>query len=86
MASAENIGSEEEVNIRSLRHSSIINEASDLASIKEVSDRRKDIINYLQNGALPSEKKSVVHLRMKAGRFTMVNGMLYKRGFTHCLS
>jgi hypothetical protein len=82
MASAENIGSEEEVNIRSLRHSSIIDEASDVASIEEVSDWRKEIINYLQNGALPSEKKSAVQLKMKAGRFTMVNGMLYKRGFT----
>jgi ribonuclease HI len=82
MASAENIGAEEEVNIRSLRHSSIIDEASDVASIEEVSDWRKEIINYLHNGALPSEKKFAVQLKMKAGRFTMVNGTLYKRGFT----
>jgi hypothetical protein len=74
MASAENAESEEnEVSIRSLRHSSIFEEASDW---------RKEIINYLQNGALPSEKKSAIQLRMKAGRFTMVNGVLYKRGFT----
>jgi hypothetical protein len=36
----------------------------------------------LENGILPSEKKLVIPLTMKAGRFTMVNGTLYKRGFT----
>jgi hypothetical protein len=53
-----------------------------VSSVEEVSDWRKEIIKYLQNGSLPSEKKSAIQLRMKAGRFTMVNGMLYKRGFT----
>jgi hypothetical protein len=73
---------EDREHIGSLRHSSISNQALELASIEEVSDWRKEIIDYLQGGALPSEKKSAVHLRMKAGRFTIVNGMLYKRGFT----
>jgi hypothetical protein len=86
MASAENAESEQnEASIRSLRRSSIFEEASDvsrIASIEEASDWRKEIINYLQNGALPSEKKSAIQLRMKAGRFVMVNGVLYKRGFT----
>jgi hypothetical protein len=36
----------------------------------------------LQEGTLPSEKKFAMRLRMRAGRFTMVNGLLYKRGFT----
>jgi hypothetical protein len=31
---------------------------------------------------LPSKKRSAVQLKMKAGRFTILNGMLYKRGFT----
>jgi hypothetical protein len=31
---------------------------------------------------LPSEKRFAVQLKMKAGRFTIVNAMLYKRGFT----
>lgn len=69
-------------NIQSLRHSSISDEASAVASIEEVSDWRKEIIDYLQNGTQPSEKNYAVRLRMKAGRFTMVNGSLYKRGFT----
>jgi hypothetical protein len=83
MASTENTKIEnDKVNIPVLRHSSITDEASGVASTKEVSDWRKDIINYLQNGALPSERKSAMQLRMRAGRFTMVNGTLYKRGFT----
>jgi hypothetical protein len=86
MPSAENAESKEnEASIQSLRHSSIFEKASDvprIASIKEASDWRNEIINNLQNGALPSEKKSAIQLRMKAGRFAMVNGTLYKRGFT----
>jgi ribonuclease HI len=81
MASAENTKTEENrENIRSLRHSSISNEASTVTSIEEVSDWRKEIIDYLQNGTVPSEKRSAIQLRMKAGRFTMVNETLYKRG------
>jgi hypothetical protein len=83
MASAENTETEEDKeSIQSLIHSSISDEASVVTSIEEVSDWRKEIVDYLQNGALPSEKKSAMQLRMKAGRFTMVNGTLYKRGFT----
>jgi hypothetical protein len=84
MASAEERGVEKDKeNIRSLRHSSISEDASDIvSSVEEVSDWRSEIIKYLENGFLRSEKKSIMQLRMKAGRFTMVNGMLYKRGFT----
>jgi hypothetical protein len=87
MASAENTETEEDrESIQSLIHSSISNEASVVTSIEEVSDWRKEIIDYLQNGALPSKKKSAMQLRMKAGRFMMVNGMLYKRGFALSLT
>jgi hypothetical protein len=91
MASAERAESDEnERSIRILRHSSISEEASDVGasdasrilSIEEASDWRQETISYLQNGTLPSEKKSVMQLRMRAGRFTMVNGLLYKKGFT----
>jgi hypothetical protein len=36
---------------------------------------------YLDREVLPSAKKSVVQLKTKAARFTMLNGTLYKRGF-----
>jgi hypothetical protein len=83
IASFENTEIEENrESIRSIRHSSISDEASAVTSVEEVSDWRKEIIDYLQNGTIPSEKRSAIQLRMKAGRFTMVNETLYKRGFT----
>jgi hypothetical protein len=68
--------------IQSLTHSSIFDQASKLVLVKEVSNWRRELIDYLENGTQPSKKKYVVQLRMKAGRFTMVNEALYKRGFT----
>jgi hypothetical protein len=53
-----------------------------LGTIEEVSDWRRELIDYLENGTLPSERRSAVQLKMKAGRFTIVNGTLYKRIFT----
>ena len=83
MASTENTELEEgQEPIQTLTHSSISDQASKLAVIKDVSDWRKAIINYLENGTLPTEKKSVVQLKIKAGRFAMLNGTLYKKGFT----
>jgi hypothetical protein len=64
MASAETVESDEnERTIRILRHSSIFEEASDeprISSIEEASDWRQEIIGYLQEGTLPSEKKSAM--------------------------
>jgi hypothetical protein len=68
--------------IRSLTHSLISDQASELAMIEEVSDWRRELIDYLENGIQPAEMRSAMKLRMKAGRFTIVNGTLYKRGFT----
>jgi ribonuclease HI len=84
MASAEERGvGEDNENTRSLSHSSISDDASDIvSSVEKDSDWRSEIIKYLENGSLPSEKKAAIQLRMKAGRFTMINGKLYKRGFT----
>jgi ribonuclease HI len=68
-----------------LRHPSIFEEASNapqISPIKEASNWRQEIFSYLQNGILPSEKKSAMRLKIKAGRFTILNGLLYKRGFT----
>jgi hypothetical protein len=62
--------------IRSLRHPSIFEEALNVSriwSIEEASYWRQEIFSYLQDGTLPSEKKSAMQLRMRAGRFTIVN-------------
>jgi ribonuclease HI len=71
--------------IPTLRHPSIFEEASkalQVSPIEEASDWRQEIFSYLQDGILPSDKKSAIRLKMKAGRFTILNGLLYKRGFT----
>ena len=83
MAFAENTKLEEgREPIQNLTHSLISDQASELTVIKEVSDWRKELIDYLENGTLPTEKKSAVQLKMKAGRLTVLNETLYKRGFT----
>ena len=83
MASAENVEIEEgREPIWNQTHSSIFNHASKLVVIEEVSYWRKEIIDYLEKGSLPPKKWPAVQLRMKAGRFTMVNGRSI-RGASH---
>jgi hypothetical protein len=60
MASVENTKIEEgREPIRSLTYPSIFDKASELATIEEVSDWRRELIHYLENGTLPLERKSV---------------------------
>lgn len=40
-----------------------------------------ELIEYLEKGTLPSNKKKAVQLQTKVARFTLVNGTLYKRGY-----
>jgi ribonuclease HI len=83
IASTENWDAEEDrENVRSLTHPSISDQVLESAVIEEVSDWRKELIDYLTNGVLSAEKKYAVQLKMRAGRFTMLNGALYRRGFT----
>jgi ribonuclease HI len=86
MASTETEESDENNKVNAtLRHPSIFEEASNalqVSPIEEASDWRQEIFSYLQDGILPSEKKPAMRLKMKEGRFTILNGLLYKRGFT----
>ncbi|GKV32500.1 hypothetical protein SLEP1_g41100 [Rubroshorea leprosula] len=40
------------------------------------------IISFLQDGILPEDKKEAMRLRKKASRYTLVEGVLYKRSFS----
>ncbi|XP_062093986.1 uncharacterized protein LOC133800018 [Humulus lupulus] len=40
------------------------------------------IINYLKDGALPTDRKEAPRLVYKVARYTLVDGILYKRGFS----
>ena len=59
-----------------MTYPSIFDKVSKLATIEEVSDWRRELIDYLENGTLSFERKYAIQLRIKAGRFTMVNGTL----------
>ena len=40
------------------------------------------IIQYLKDGQLPEDKKKARLLRLKAARYTLYDGQLYRRGFS----
>ncbi|XP_059441973.1 uncharacterized protein LOC132174316 [Corylus avellana] len=46
-----------------------------------VSEWQRSIREYLEQGTLPSDKKAATQIKIKAARFTIINGVLYKRGF-----
>jgi ribonuclease HI len=62
----ENVDIEEDREpIRNLTHSSISGQALELEVIEEVSDWRKKLIDYMEKGVLPTEKKSAVQLKIR---------------------
>ena len=40
------------------------------------------IISYLKDGMLPNKKEVARKLKVQAAHFVLVNGVLYKRGFS----
>lgn len=49
-----------------------------------------DVIKYLKDGGLPNDKIQSHKIRLQLARYTMVGGVLYRRGYSHpllkCLS
>ncbi|XP_062176123.1 uncharacterized protein LOC133881194 [Alnus glutinosa] len=49
-----------------------------------------DVIRYLRSGELPSHREQAHKVKLRAARYTMVDDMLYRRGYSHpllkCLS
>ncbi|XP_043705383.1 uncharacterized protein LOC122655236 [Telopea speciosissima] len=39
------------------------------------------IVNYLQKGTLPADREEAKKVRMRAARYTMIGGILYKKAF-----
>ncbi|XP_059461845.1 uncharacterized protein LOC132190823 [Corylus avellana] len=75
----ESIGEFEEI-IQTLSQPTIA-EAVSVSIAKAVPDWQEEVVEYLEKGIFPAGKKSAIQLRKKAARFSMVNGILYKRGF-----
>lgn len=40
------------------------------------------IISYIRDGVLPADKLQVRKIRTQASRYTIVDGVLYRRGYT----
>ena len=40
------------------------------------------IISYIRDGVLPTDKKQAKRLKCRAARYTLLDGVLYRRGFT----
>ena len=40
------------------------------------------ILNYIKDGSLPSDKKEARSIIYKATHYTIIDGVLYKRGFS----
>ena len=40
------------------------------------------ILNYLRDGSLPPERKEAKSIIYKAANYTIIDGVLYKRGFS----
>ncbi|XP_059450836.1 uncharacterized protein LOC132181606 [Corylus avellana] len=71
---------EAETPIQILLQSSITETVS-VSTAETIPDWQLEIVEYLERGVLPSDKKLATRLKIRAGRFTMVNGILYKRSF-----
>ncbi|XP_059451083.1 uncharacterized protein LOC132181869 [Corylus avellana] len=80
IASTANGEIEAETPIQILPQSSVTEMVS-VSTVETIPDWQLEIVEYLERGVLPSDKKLATRLKVRAERFTMVNEILYKRGF-----
>ncbi|XP_059428650.1 uncharacterized protein LOC132162426 [Corylus avellana] len=66
--------------IQILQQPAIAKEVTVLA-IEIMPSWAEEIIGYLEKGVLPGDKRKVVQLKRKSARFTILSGVLFKRGF-----
>ena len=41
------------------------------------------IIAYIRDGTLPADKRQARKLRLQVARYTLIDGVLYRRGYTY---
>ncbi|XP_059434486.1 uncharacterized protein LOC132167505 [Corylus avellana] len=80
IASAANGEIEDETPVQILPQSSIIETVS-VSTTETIPNWQLEIMEYLEKGVLPPDRKSAIQFKIRAAWFTMVNGILYKRGF-----
>ncbi|XP_062075476.1 uncharacterized protein LOC133779539 [Humulus lupulus] len=71
----------ESVPVEYLPRPSIVNPDVHMVSIPKES-WANPIISYLKDGVVPTDKREARRLVYKAARYTLVDGILYKRGFS----
>ncbi|KAI3457130.1 hypothetical protein Pfo_013793 [Paulownia fortunei] len=68
------------------QHSMVI----EIASMEEKDDWRTNILKYLREEKLPQNKREAVRFQVRATRFCLIDGVLYKRAYStpylRCLS
>ena len=52
-----------------------------ILTLEVVSPRAEELVSFLKKGDLPNDKKAAIKLKAKAAQVTLVNGLLYKKGF-----
>ncbi|KAI5335629.1 hypothetical protein L3X38_025762 [Prunus dulcis] len=56
--------------------------ASEVCAVRHEDTWMSDIYLYLTNGTLPEDKAQARKLRYRSARYTVINDVLYKRGYT----
>ena len=80
LASSEEGGMNKDLAIEVQKHPSI-GEVSTF-TIQSGSNWMTPIVSFLQDGHLPQDVDKARKIRKKAARFTILNNILYKRGFS----
>ncbi|XP_072089283.1 uncharacterized protein [Arachis hypogaea] len=58
---------------------------TNVLSVSQITDWRNDFIHYLQTGNIPEGVQNDKRFRRQASFFTLLNGTLYRRGYTRPL-
>ncbi|XP_070019554.1 uncharacterized protein [Nicotiana sylvestris] len=81
LASAAEVTNEENASVIHLFHSVLDQDKNEVNYINLTWDWRNEIVNFLQYGILPEDKKKVQALRQKAARYCLDRGNLYRKMF-----
>ncbi|GKV19281.1 hypothetical protein SLEP1_g29568 [Rubroshorea leprosula] len=60
----------------------MLHEATDDSTNPDTPSWTGSIIHFLQNGIVPEDRQEAMKLRKKASRYTLIDGVLYKRSFS----
>ncbi|XP_009759724.2 uncharacterized protein [Nicotiana sylvestris] len=81
LASATEITNEENASVIHLFHSVLDQDKNEVNYNNLTCDWRNEIVNFLQYGILPEDKKKAQALRQKAARYCLNQGNIYRKMF-----